>query len=66
MADHSHREQMVVLRWRRRIACETLAPTLGRAFPTDEVDCFDDALKAIDDAESAVWRNRDQADEPTE
>jgi len=61
MADD--REQMVVLRWRKRIACEALAPALDRAFPTEQETCFDEALKAIDDAESAVWRDRDPGDQ---
>ena len=63
MAENIEREQTVVLRWRRRIACEALAPTLDRAFPTGEVDSFDEALKAIDDAETAVWADRNPADE---
>jgi hypothetical protein len=57
------REQVVVLRWRRRIACEALAPALDRAFPIDRVDSFEEALKAIDDAETAAWRDRTLADE---
>ena len=57
---------MVVLRWRRRNACEALAPTLDRAFPTGEADSFDEALKAIDEAESAVWADREAADERPE
>ena len=66
MAEHIEREQTVVLRWRRRMACEALAPTLDRAFPTDQVDCFDEALKAIDEAESAVWADHKPTDEPPE
>jgi len=57
---------MVVLRWRTRSGCEALAPTLDRAFPTNDVDCFEDALKAIDEAESAVWGDREPADEAPE
>ena len=60
------REATVVLRWRRRIACDALAPILDRAFPTDLADNFDAALKAIDDAESADRSNRKPADEPPE
>ena len=66
MAEHIEREQTVVLRWRRRIACEALAPTLDRAFPTDPEDCFEEALKAIDEAESAVWGDGKPADQPPE
>ena len=64
MAEKIDREQTVVLRWRRRIACEALAPTLNRAFPTHQADCFDEALKAIDEAETAVWGDRDPPDKP--
>jgi hypothetical protein len=66
MAATSDREQTVVIRWRRRIACEALAPALDRAFPTDQESCFDQALKAIDDAESAVWCDRDPGGRPPE
>ena len=66
MAESSDREQMVVLRWRRRIACEALSPTLDRAFPTDPQNGFDEALKAIDDAESAVWGDSKPAEQPPE
>ena len=57
---------MVVLRWRTRTGCEALAPTLDRAFPTNDVDCFDDALKAIDEAEGAIWGDREPGDEAPE
>jgi hypothetical protein len=66
MADSSDREQMVVLRWRTRTGCEALAPTLARAFPTNDLDGFEEAIKAIDQAESAVWADRKPADEPRE
>ena len=66
MAQNIEREQTVVLRWRTRIGCEALGPTLERAFPTDRVDCFNEAMKAIDDAESAVWSDGKPADEPTD
>jgi len=64
MAQLVDRETSVVLRWRRRIACEALAPVLDRAFPADPVDGFDEALKAIDDAEAGLWSDRKPADEP--
>jgi hypothetical protein len=66
MAHISDREQTVVLRWRTKIACEALAPTLDRAFPPEQEACFDEALKAIDEAESAVWNDRDPAAKPLE
>jgi hypothetical protein len=66
MAAISDRERMVVLRWRTRIACEALGPTLDRAFPADHGDGFAEAIKAIDEAESAVWGDRDPADQPPE
>ena len=63
MADSRDREDMVVLRWRTRTGCEALAPTLDRAFPTDHGDGFAEAIKAIDEAESAVWAGRKSTDE---
>ena len=66
MATNSDREQMVVLRWRTRIGCEALGPTLDRAFPPDHGDGFAEALKAIDEAESAVWADREPPDQPPE
>jgi hypothetical protein len=66
VADLSDREQMVVLRWRTRSGCEALGPTLDRAFPADHGDGFAEAIKAIDEAESAVWADRNPAAEPRE
>lgn len=66
MADNGDREQMVVLRWRTRNGCEALGPALDRAFPTDLGDGFAEALKAIDEAESAIWAKRKPADKPPE
>ena len=66
MAQNIEREQTVVLRWRTRIGCEALGPTLERAFPTGQGECFDEAMKAIDDAESAVWSDGKPAEQPTE
>jgi hypothetical protein len=66
MAHRSDRERMVVLRWRTRTGCEALGPTLDRAFPPDEVDSFNEALKAIDEAEGAVWADRKLEDEAPE
>jgi hypothetical protein len=63
MAHISDREQTVVLRWRTKIACEALGPTLDRAFPTEHGDGFAEAIKAIDEAESAVWADRKPADD---
>ncbi len=57
MADSSGLEQMVVLRWRTRNACEALGPALDRAFPIDHGDGFAEALEAIDEAESAACRD---------
>jgi hypothetical protein len=66
VADSGDREQMVVLRWRARTGCEALAPALDRAFPTNGVNDFEEAIKAIDAAESAVWADRKSADQPPE
>ena len=66
MAESIDRENIVVLRWRKRIACEALGPTLDRAYPADQSEGFNKALNAIDEAENAVWGNRDPADKPTE
>ena len=63
MAQMVDREATVVLCWRRRIACGALAPILDHAFPTDLADSFDEALKAIDDAETAIWSDRKPAHE---
>ena len=44
-------------------------PTLGacftRAYPIDDVPCFEALLSAIDDADRQLWRKRDEAaDQP--
>jgi hypothetical protein len=66
VAAGADREQMVVLRWRTRSGCEALGPTLDRAFPADHGDAFAEAIKAIDEAESAVWADRDPTNDPPE
>lgn len=66
MDDESDREKRVVIRWRMRGQAEALAPTLGCAYPAQEASGFDDALEAIDAAESKVWGDSDPADKPTE
>lgn len=40
----------------------TLGPAFNRAWPVDETPCFGDLLLAIDEADRAVWRERDEAD----
>jgi type II secretory pathway predicted ATPase ExeA len=55
MGRKTEREQRIVIRWRARGQAEAISPTLHRAYPTDEELCFDEALKAIDEAEREVW-----------
>ena len=50
--DESGRQHSVVIRWRTRIRSEALGPTLQRAYPAVEAGGFEDALRAIDEAES--------------
>ena len=37
-----------------------LGPAFSRAWPVDEAPCFEGLLEAIDDADRAMWRARDQ------
>ncbi len=53
------REQKIVLRWRTRGQAEALSPTLDSVYPIDETPHFDEALKAIDEAERQVWGDND-------
>ncbi len=64
MDEVSGREQRVVIRWRNRTQTEALRPALGNAYPPNETTSFDDALKAIDEAERKVWGDRDPGDRP--
>ena len=36
-----------------------LGPTLAHVWPVDEAPCFTGLLEAIDEADRAVWRDRD-------
>ena len=36
-----------------------LGPAFRRAYPIDETPCFGELLRAIDEADRAVWRERD-------
>lgn len=55
MGRESGREQRIVIRWRTRGQAEAISPTLHHAYPVDQGPCFDEALKAIDEAERMVW-----------
>ena len=55
------RQHSVVIRWRTRTGSEALGPALQRAYPAVEAAGFEDALRAIDEAE-----NRDPADRAPE
>ncbi len=66
MGSETDREQRIVNRWRRRGQAEALRPTLGSAYPPEDAPGFDEALKAIDDAERVVWGDGARADKPTE
>ena len=37
-----------------------LGPTFIRAWPVDETPCFADLLRAIDEADRAIWRHGDK------
>ena len=41
---------------------QSLGPTFERAWLVDETPCFGNLLQAIDEADRAIWRERDQAD----
>ena len=62
----SDRERRIVIRWRMRGQAEVLRPTLGSVYPPDETSSFEEALNAIDEAESKVWGDRNLADDPPE
>jgi len=36
-----------------------LGPTFSRVWPVDQTPCFSDLLRAIDNADRALWRERD-------
>lgn len=40
-----------------------LGPTFNRAWPIDETPCFGEILRAIDEADREVWRERDSVEE---
>jgi len=40
---------------------EALGPTFARLWPVDETPCFSALLRAIDDADRELWRDRDRA-----
>ncbi len=42
-----------------QLELELLGPSFHRAFPVDEVPCFGELLKAIDEADRKIWRKRD-------
>ena len=63
MGSRSDREQKIVIRWRTRGQAEAITPALDRAYPIKETPCFDEVLKAIDEAERQVWGDGDAAAE---
>lgn len=40
---------------------ELLGPSFARAYPVEQTPCFAELLRAIDDADRQVWRERDAA-----
>jgi hypothetical protein len=66
MAGVTDRERMIVIRWRTRGQAEALGQALDRANLIDETPCFDEVLKAIDDAERQVWGDGDPAAETSD
>lgn len=38
---------------------ETLGPTFERLWPVEDTPCFSHLLQAIDEADRALWRERD-------
>lgn len=62
----SDRERRIVIRWRTRGQAEALRPALGSVYPPDETSSFEEALNAIDQAESTVWGDGKSADDPPE
>ena len=61
MRRETERERRVVFRWLRRRSAEMLGPTLNTAYPPEQSDAFDEAIRAIDDSEMQVWGNGDPA-----
>ena len=55
----ANRGQRIVIRWQARSQSEALSPALDRAYAIEEKPCFDEALKAIDEAERQVWQDSD-------
>ena len=39
---------------------ERLGPSFRRAYPVDEAPCFAELLRAIDEADRQLWRERDR------
>ena len=37
-----------------------LGPTFNRTWPVDETPCYAELLEAIDEADQAIWRERDR------
>ncbi len=62
MGHEPNRERRIVIRWRARGQAEAITPTFHRAYPADEQPCFDEALKAIDEAGREVWDPEGAAD----
>lgn len=44
---------------------EKLGPSFTNAFPVDETPCFGELLRRIDEADRALWRERDQVADVT-
>ncbi len=38
---------------------DQLGPTLTQVWPVDETPCYSELLRAIDDADRKLWRERD-------
>jgi hypothetical protein len=52
-------DEIVALALVTQLELDQLGPTFRRAYLIDDTPCFDELLRAIDDADRDIWRARD-------
>lgn len=53
------RERIIAIGLLTDADLKKLGPQFSRAYPIDEAPCFGELLHAIDEADRALWRQRD-------
>lgn len=62
MGNDQEYQRIVAVALVTRDELSLLGPNFRRAYPVDQTPCFSELLRAIDEADRALWIERDRAE----